>query len=94
MCGACIRVHTESACRLWLDNLYLRLAYTGDAGARPWGYISLASFVFLHWPVKGQGRRYVTRTTFQGDSTGPGVGLWAEENTYIESAPLATNIVA
>lgn len=77
-----------------MDNLYLRLAFTGKPNIRPWGYISLASFAPLHWPLRGQGRRYVTRTTLQGDGAGPGVGVWAEEDTYIESVPQPMHIAA
>lgn len=73
-------------CRLWLDNLYMRVGHYRLDNLREYAYINLASFVELPWPLRDQGRRYVTRTTFQGDGAGPGVGIWAKENTYIESA--------
>lgn len=74
-------------CRFWLDNLYLRAVYHNAPNDREYQYISLIGLPPLRWPLEGEGKRYITRTTFQGDGLGPTVGVWSDENVHIESTP-------
>lgn len=84
------------ACRLWLDNLYLRAvgigSGDGESGGRRGQYIVLGIFAPLQGMLKGLGQRYVTRTTFQGDGAGPALGIYTDESTYVESAPLPCSL--
>eukprot|EP00892_Ulva_mutabilis_P002163 jgi/Ulvmu1/11948/UM082_0027.1 len=75
--------------RFWLDNMYLRVTYHNAPRERKDTYVSLVGLPQLHWPLRGEGKRFVTRTTFQGDGTGPAVGIWANEDVYIENCTFA-----
>ena len=72
---------------MWLDNLYLRAVAVNPPAERKFHYIGLVGSAALKWPLRGQGRRFMTRVTLQGDGLGPTTGLWADEATYAESAP-------
>lgn len=61
--------------------------YHNAPNDREYQFISLIGFPPLKWPLEGEGKRFVTRTTFQGDGLGPAVGIWADESVYVESAP-------
>ena len=75
-----------AVCRFWMDNLYVRAVAHNTPRSREFQFISLTGMPPLRWPLKGQGKRFFTRTTFQGDGVGPTVGLWADENAYVQSA--------
>ena len=85
-------------CRTWVDSLYIREVNIASAPP-PWAqdydydayehlstFTVLASFAPLQGLLTGVGRRFVTRTTFQGDGLTTSVGLWIGEATYVESA--------
>ena len=87
---ACRDSAARCGCRVWVDNLYLRaVAVNPVTPDRSRHYIGLVGSAPSEWPLTGQGRRFVTRTTLQGDGLGPSTGLWANEATYAESAPLS-----
>eukprot|EP00892_Ulva_mutabilis_P002164 jgi/Ulvmu1/11949/UM082_0028.1 len=88
--GQCVIITNEDllpilSFRFWLDNVYLRAVYHNVPNDRAYQYISLLGLAPMRWPLRGEGKRYVTRTTFQGDGTGPTVGIWADENVYVEN---------
>eukprot|EP00892_Ulva_mutabilis_P002169 jgi/Ulvmu1/11953/UM082_0032.1 len=72
----------------WMDSLYLRMAYLKIAPRlRPRQYTTLLGLQPPQRALRGSARRFITRTTFQGDGGSPTVGVWADDSTYIESAP-------
>eukprot|EP00892_Ulva_mutabilis_P002166 jgi/Ulvmu1/11950/UM082_0029.1 len=77
---------------IWMDNLYVRMLFHNVPAdsSREWGYASLAAFPpLVNRPYRWHGQHYVTRCTFQGDGLGPAVGIWADENAYIENCTFA-----
>ena len=74
-------------CSLWLDRVYLRTVYLDIAlKPPPQQYTTLAALPRMPGLLHGTARRFITRSTFQGDGQTATVGIWADENTYIESA--------
>ena len=72
---------------IWLDNLYLRISPpTKD---RAFVSVGLLSIPRMSWQFDepGEAVRFVTRCTLQGDGLGPSVGVWVNEDTYIERTP-------
>lgn len=81
---------------MWLDNVYMRMAYIKEKAEKPLPraqQTQSASLTGLNpLPLglgddeRGLGQYYVTRSTFQGDGVGAAAGVWADERTYVESA--------
>lgn len=86
---ACVRCsrHGRRACRIWYDNLYLRVVFhNAPAPQRSQHHVVLASVPRLRGISAGLGARYYTRVTFQGDGLGSSIAAWPSEATYVESA--------
>eukprot|EP00892_Ulva_mutabilis_P003267 jgi/Ulvmu1/1311/UM011_0039.1 len=92
--GQCLLVSHEDLLplvgpRIWVDNLYLRVAAVNEPAAkRGLSSVGLLSVPRIRDDVAyaepGRALRYVTRTTMQGDGLGSSVAIWANEDTYME----------
>lgn len=92
--GQCVLVADSdlflvTAQEIWIDNLLLRLAWPNLAPSDTTRKNQYATLIGLS-KLAAPGEHYITRVTFQGDGLGPGVGIWADSQGYVEGArPLA-----
>ena len=75
---------------VWLDNLFLKIAFRSTTGDRSSKWPNLIS---VPPADTKQGERYVTRVTLEGDGVGPAGGLWADSDILIQGEKLISAAV-